>query len=226
MSTSSLRWGDICKKLSQIQRSYIEKWENLSKNRNNTRFLLNLGQESGKKKENLVLWTARYLPYLRFRQINTGHTRFCLSANFLFWLWLYCTEIDYSLPPIGRLARSTTLWILTDQHSYSRSILFIVQVFSLQDEFTRFAVIDVNCTNRAMKVLGMRRFGHSVLVGRFGRTYSVIERKGLEAHRVLGGSLRSSVDCSVTVCWWLASQQIAVETVPSYGWWVGRVVCI
>ena len=38
-----------------------------------------------------------------------------------------------------------------------------------------------------------------MLVGRFGRTYLVIERKGLFAHIVLGGSLRSSGDCSITV---------------------------
>ena len=55
--------------------------------------------------------------------------------------------------------------------------------------------------------------GHNGLVCRFDRTYSVIERKGLFAHGVLGDSLRSSGNYLVTVCWWLASQYIAVETV-------------
>ena len=32
-------------------------------------------------------------------------------------------------------------------------------------------------------------------------TYSVIEHKGLFTHSVLSGSLRSSGDCSLTVCW-------------------------
>ena len=76
---AALSRGGVCKKLGQIERSYIEKWENLNKNRNNTRCLLDLEQIWGKRKK-MVLWSARFFLISDFGK-NPLDTLFCLFTK-------------------------------------------------------------------------------------------------------------------------------------------------